>query len=337
MKRKTRAILLGLTGILCVAGLVWMRARASWRSQVWARVPQGYSLALISPDGGTVVFCSDQDSDFFRTLNVSSGRFWDWSSTSEGLAGIQDIAFVSPSLLGYNAWSKDRPAFQLRRVADASLVQTFKGNAGTLFFDSNARLIESEKRLCLVNAKTFSIWDVASGQPLRQIALQGGHFDYRISPSNAISPDGQKVFRGLGNGLTIWNTQTGKQIGDWEVKVSPTPQPSGGFATFSPDGHLVVFGPPTTSPLPYTNWRVLDTTTGKLLWKCSSVTLSFSDDGQQVAVPLAAGCELRNSATGEVVKRLRSPRLGDGNILRFNSDWIYTLNSKNEVLRWRAR
>ncbi len=293
-------------------------------------------MGWISPDGNTIIFRPNDGSTFFRTLDVNSGRSWNWPSEAEALHpyNYPSLGLLSPSLLGCSGNINGRPTFQLRRVADSSLVQTFKGRIGGDPFDYQGRLIDAGKRLCLVNATTFSVWDVNSGQLNREVALRASA-SYALNTLRlyVISLDGQKVFGCQTNEMKIWNTRTGQQIGSWNAGA---PKAAWGFAGFSPDARLVVFGPP--SKFPWRNWRILDVSTGKLGWQyTSNYPLPLSDDGQQVAVPLAKGCELRSAATGKVIKHLRLPRLGDGNILRFNSDSIYTLNARFGVQRWRIR
>jgi len=81
----------------------------------------------------------------------------------------------------------------------------------------------------------------------------------------------------------------------------------------------------------------VDTSTGKIKWKSKGGNYDYVLFENEVFWPRKKGCDVLDLDTGRLRRGLPGPRHFDCTVVRVTHDWIYTSNSKGEILRWRAR
>ena len=85
-------------------------------------------------------------------------------------------------------------------------------------------------------------------------------------------------------------------------------------------------------------YEVRNSWTGHMRWQTKEDISSYvSNIRGEMFIPRKMNCEVVDMATGHVKRRLTGPRQSHGKVIQATSDWIYTKNYKNEILRWRAR
>ena len=147
--------------------------------------------------------------------------------------------------------------------------------------------------LAVILGDTVKLFNVASGQETGTIVAKG---------ANAIlfSPDGQSLYAGGWEGITVWDVSTGSKIrtlGDVSISASRL--------ALSPDGSLLVSGGSSVQPM-----ILWEAATGRQLRSFTGHTdgvnsLAFSPDGKLLAS--SAGdvtIKLWDVATGNVLQTL---------------------------------
>jgi len=116
------------------------------------------------------------------------------------------------------------------------------------------------------------IWDVATGIEIRTLR---DHTDKIYSL--VFSPDGRQLASSSGDGMILWDVQTGARV--WTIL-------RGGDLrmAFNPDGRLLAVGYNTVSILDAATGRDLETLADPRTADCFTGAMSFSPDGQLLAV-----------------------------------------------------
>lgn len=330
-----------LAGVaLTIGAFFWSRALASWRPQKIATLPSRYEPQYISKDERHVITVDTQSTSgyAFKSFDLSTGQSWDWPTPQY-------------------VWDLDFPAFGWGDPFHWSL---FSGSESSLVsaVELQDPLTRRAKHLLLwrnrdysqlmdvkADAKTaqiltplfFRVFDLSNDKMTREVKLQKPFPPYieidtaRSSTLYAISADGRTLYGCLRKQGRVWRTSDGKLLKQWTLSA-PSSVPEDPDC-FSPDGHTLVFRLNL-------KWIFVDSTTGKIRWqKYVSVPLvnCFFPQENALIVPQKDSCEVRDVATGRLLRLLPGPRSSEPNILRVTSDRIYTKNLKGEILRWRAR
>jgi WD40 repeat protein len=166
--------------------------------------------------------------------------------------------------------------------------------------------LSSDGRFALSTAGGMRLWDVATGEPLRD--FRG--YSFKVD-SLAFSPDGRFALSNSGKALTLWDVPTGKQVRSfghswWGAALAFSPDsrfvlsathddmertmmdsPAKGAVAFSPDGRFALSG---------SGWALtlLETATGKELRAFGSSDPSASVDNTMKLWDVATGQELRS-------------------------------------------
>ncbi|WP_216322575.1 WD40 repeat domain-containing protein [Deinococcus aestuarii] len=221
----------------------------------------------------------------------------------EGMPG-DDLTF-SPDgqqLLGVNNTGGQVPAYGVRRVADgrviASPCQPYLPNGQA----TGAKCPPEEVRgVSWVGNRAYRITLGQAGGPtspaLVRDVLTGG---VRVSlgklwnngPAMGLSPDGRRVVSLAGNGLRLWDGQTGQALRVWPEFTNPFPY-RGGPILFSPDGKTVTYPGP--------DLRLHDTATGRLLGeqKGAGEVVGFLRGGRSLVTVNERGVQLWHVRAGK--------------------------------------
>jgi WD40 repeat protein len=105
------------------------------------------------------------------------------------------------------------------------LRQTLQGEPGGV---SEMAFTFDHRLLAVPQGDNLTLWDVAGGKTVRKLPKFGS---IRVQ----FAPDGM-TFLGFRQGLTVWETWTGRERLRWDVKLPL------GVITFSPDGRTVAVG-----------------------------------------------------------------------------------------------
>ncbi len=183
-------------------------------------------------------------------------RLWNMAAASElrKLQGHEEwIGCVSFSPNGQTlascAWES---VVRLWDVASGKEIHKLQGDSGKVYgvcFSPDGRVLVSG------GDDGFVFWDVATGQRIRSLPVQGPEAWVR---SLALSPDGKTLAAGLHSGrAVIWDAEEGKELHRLWKHAESVPN----LVAFSPDGKRLLSAD-TTSGLGLCTWEVA---TAKLL------------------------------------------------------------------------
>ncbi|MER7795591.1 PQQ-binding-like beta-propeller repeat protein [Streptomyces sp. NPDC097640] len=145
-------------------------------------------------------------------------------------------------------------------------------------------------------ATVIRLWDVRTGEPLREVAVSTG-WQWSVL-SVAFSPDG-RTLAGAGNiGVGLWNAHTGEALASWgdtESVESVTFSPDGRHLASVDDEHLILWDA-------HTGEQVFSLREGSPTEPMCGV--AFSPDGQTLAVGGGNQLLLRDARTGRVRQAL---------------------------------
>lgn len=325
MKRQTLAALIGAMTIVGVA--LWMRDLASWRPV--RVVPLVYSL-----DGELSVSRDGQ----FVWVGQAGGEgqaFWLYSGDQNALIlppEGQDFAAYK----GLESWPRlvrryDGVHFQLRRGAKE--VHLPRASA-TAFSLSRGEIYAGSR-----------IWNMSDGTLKKRVRYDfGGHAHHDV-----FSPDGCWLLSGqwgkvdprsprfswqqprFPSRLRRYDVQTGRAMPSPNILFA---KEGIGRIKFSPDGKFFLLGPGMNSPRAV----VFDAVTWKKLWRLDGIENADWLPDNRVGVTQTNGLEWRDAATGVLVQT-RSGLIGKtlGWTTSFEGKWVYAINEKREIYRYRAR
>lgn len=167
-----------------------------------------------------------------------------------------------------------------------------------------------------------SIWAVGEdGETLRNVRLESGETaaSFKIGSLGrplTVARDGNLVVTGQSGTITGWDARTGKKVFEWsakEAKLIEAPERGDVVSDvqISPDGrHVLVkaYRPPVGPPVDFVNLFCCELTTGKIIWRRSSMQdifggFQFRPDGKAIA---CGGWRLRllDAATGNELVEL---------------------------------
>ncbi|GAA3127352.1 WD40 repeat domain-containing protein [Streptosporangium carneum] len=193
-------------------------------------------------------------------------------------------------------------------------------------------LSPSGRRLAVVSRTKLTIWDVAKGRPTGATLTvpEGGDGGWS-QPFFGQAED--LVLVRLGEGLTVWNSETGGEAFPFSAGMDFDTSPDGrGLVTAGLDGNV-------------TAWTLKDR--GKVrLDHCESCALraAYSPDNRTVAVRNGALVRLRDASTGADLQRSftgadtqRAFDEGDADTLRFSPDGRFLASVTGKSIRiWRV-
>jgi len=197
------------------------------------------------------------------------------------------------------------PLGALDRLGSSRLHHGFPVNA--LAFSPDGKVVASSCE------DSIFLWDVATGKLIR-------HFRLDWVTCLAFSPNGKELAAGSGIGISrLWDLSTGKEtrhFGDGtKGKIRSL--------AFSPDGNTLAITSRGVSFWDVSTWEV---STGKSLKQFGNMpafALSFSANGQLLALALDSGIHVRETASGQERHTIPNPGLtpqavafsGDGKTL----------------------
>ncbi|BCM90115.1 hypothetical protein IAD21_01966 [Abditibacteriota bacterium] len=347
-----RPLKLSLTtcGVAVVLGtLFWMRSLASWRPQKVGVLPKGYIPQYMDSSGNYLTVANmgatkPEDMGSFESFDLKTGQSKKWSLAKQ----VDDVP--NPNLSWgwikrkgllwsiYSASKKD-PGNSILELRDASTGQLKHTLAwGPREYDLSPDMDVADKTLRVLSRNDFREFDLTTDKLKRLVALKQP-FDSanQYIPRFAIASNGKALYGCAGTEGRVWDARTGKLLNKWMLGqngLNDVPQ-------FSPDG-LIVVHISTLSPTA-ARCYFLDSTTGKVRWtedNSVQITDLFLADlfigTEAIVLPKRNNCEVRDVATGRVLRQLPGPRESDSQILRVTPDYIYTQNAKGEIFRWRA-
>jgi WD40 repeat protein len=184
-------------------------------------------------------------------------------------------------------------------------LRTFCGSEGRIQakFSAAGALVVTESVDCRSPDYVIAIkvWDAATGNLLRTIATR----DYSGGLGARFSPDGSRVLDGTPEGgVKIYDVSTGQVV--WAFTNPPTDRIEG--VTFSPDGRLLILLlREAAGDTEIRSARLCDVESRQGLRTLRSHPdpfgpVAFAPDGRQVLIVVAGVAEIRDVATGELVR-----------------------------------
>ncbi len=326
MTRRTKISLIALIGIAAIGLFFWMRSLASWRPVKIGQMKPGYSVNYISNDNHTALIGTYSTRRNETVLNLDNGSTIDWPETPYPVAHFSqnspEWGFAFENKMGQGE-------LHARELQSGRLKRTFQWPLPPRQKSPEIMLAPDGKTVSVVDAPHLFQWDIQSGKLLRQVVLKKPVPSTPGSPIRfALSSDGTRLIEcAHGRGL-IWDSASGKMVQSWPTKAYDYP------AFFSPDERVVVYTYLSSTENP--PYAFVDTATGKILWNTTDdiSESSFYDD--EIFILGKTNCEILDNATGRLKRHLPGPCQSDGAIMRVTPDYIYTMNYKGEILRWRA-
>lgn len=339
MTTRTKRLLFAATTLLALLTFLWMRSVAYWRPVKVARVNIPYADYYRGLQGGSrgCTFLSDDEQ--FALLSPWDDLFidaLDLRDKSRILWKVEATFIVSrqspESVFVFNP-NEGKDSLRARDLRSGRLKRMYRWPVLPKDYAPSLLLSPDEKTLWAVDSGRLFAWDVQSGHLLHQTTLKHP-FDSN-SPAEisfVLSPDGTHLLGCQERKARLWHLPSGVETTSWTVKASLHAVPY----AFSPNGRVVIymdFSVGKTYPVLF-----VDAATGKLLWQTTKYDVSkraMSND--EIFVPEKNNCRVLDLFTGRPKRELSFPRHSDGEILRVTPDYIYTLNTKAEILRWHAR
>ena len=263
---------------------------------------QDVNTLAFSPDGQ--ILASGSSDRTIKLWEVATGK----ELRSLGTLGrpVDEVAFSSDgrylgaAILAGPLLIWQMPAGRLLQ----SLAPGPEESAQRVAFSPNGRWVAGSHR------GFVSVWDVATGERLHLLDCRTRLNDW-AEGDVAFMSDGVRLLAGDPEGITVWNTETGRQVGSF------TARGLGSEFAFSPDWALMASASRDRPELGITIWDVY---TGKEIRSlpeqdASVLDLSFSPDGRWLA-----------SARVDGSVRLWDPKTGDElatlAYLREGSEWL---------------
>jgi WD40 repeat protein len=204
------------------------------------------------------------------------------------------------------------------------------GNDGiALAFSPDGKLLASAVRVQNWSPTRITLHDLATGQPLRTLSLDGG-LCFESGQRLAFSPDGQTLALGWGRPMVrLWDVVTGQEL----------PSPPGdaeyvGPVAYSPDGKTLAVG---------LEWggaglRLWDVASGKVkaFLQEGVGALAFSPDSRVLATVAFDGClRLRRADDGQLLSAFRWHQASI-DAVAFSPDgrWLVTGAKEDRVKLW---
>lgn len=183
------------------------------------------------------------------------------------------------------------------------------------------------KQIVSAGGDGIRIWDVASGQQLRQLIIGNKRYDH----SAMYSPDGRQIVTASGEGTArIWDAATGQELRRFVGHTG-----SVNSAVFSPDGmQIVTAGKDKTARV----WNVATGLELRVLTGHSEAVNSavFSPDGKQIVTASRDNtARIWDVASGQELLLLTGPRYGF-NSAAFSPDGqqVVTANADDTARIW---
>ena len=336
MKRRTRVVLLGLTGVVVVGVFFWMRELVSWRPQQVAILPTGSQFCFESGAEPVIVtsIFNGNGNRHSQSLNLSNGHVHLFSKETNLLLGVVDNTGAGEAYFWFCFQKADE--VELYDIQTGELKHRFVARSELNEPFEAIRLTRKARSLCAWRNAYFWEWDVASEKLIRKVKLQSPWPpNSNREPLYAISPGGKWLISYLNTTGRMWDARNGHLLKQWSLQLASSsllPE----VYRFSPDARFILFRPFAIMNGP-SSWQILDASTGCFRWGFrGEFEPDFAAQGDECVVPQTQNCEVRDVATGRILRQLPGPRQRDGEIISFNSDFIYTMNSR-KIFRWRAR
>lgn len=226
----------------------------------------------------------------------------------------------SPDLAAYIETKANQGILRIYEVGTGRLKRAFhwpaKMVSKTILFSPDG------KTVTLIQDNDFFQWNIETGKSIRTLKLEA-HGPNSEFLSYALSPDGTKVI-GCGKGQgEIWSVASGKSLDSWANAANKQQR------YFSPDARIAVYSSQT--------YDFVDTATGKVNWQTDGDVDQDSMHKGEIVLPRKSDCQVHDVFSGKIKRQLIGPRQSDGRVVRVTPDYIYILNSQNQILRWRAR
>ena len=321
MTSRIKHSLLLAVGVLTLGIFLWMRSLASWRPVKVGTVAPNRSVSNLARDGKTALIWGSVPPFI---LNIESGQKTSWPHVNTNFLGFSPS---SPRWAFFLNFTRQKE-LEVREIQTARLKRTFRWPKSR--FNTQLVFDGQPDNIGIVDGVTFQHWNIPSGQILHKLQL-----DVRTlpgdSPSYALSKDGTELVGCSGDQGRVWNTTSGKLLRSWKLDST-----NYGFPTFFSDDARVVAYTYTSSTEVQPPLVFVDTTTGKVRWKTKENPTPHYRTGDELVVPDATGCAILDINTGLPKRHLPGPLTKD-RLLLATPEYIYTLNDKREILRWRAR
>ena len=321
MKSLFKITLSSLSVIIVVVGVLWMRSLASWRPQKVAQLGKYDNFIFLSSDERTALVFSlgkHKPLDLFYKRDTATNKITRWTQGQSIFHGIPAFSQSSPDLAASIEIKGNEGALRIHEVPTGHLKRTFHWPAQKR--PTTILLSPNGDTAAIVQGHDLFRWNIANGELTRtRLSTQPGSEFLTY----ALSPDGTTII-GWGRGQgEIWIAASGKSLCHWTNIANKH------LLCFSPDARIAVHRSQT--------YDFVDTSTGKVNWRTDSNIDPSAMCGDEIVFPRKDDCEVRGIFTGKTKRRLVGPRQSEGRVVRVTPDYIYTLNSRNQILRWRAR
>lgn len=339
MKRR-QIVLMSVAGLAAVGVFFWMRALASWRPVKLGQVGQGYSIGYVSNDERVAYVYSREDGDDARKklVDLQGGKVIAFDEENGAKFSFSDTSPAWASAVSRDYEKQKQFELRIREAETGKLKRVIQWPVNINSFVQDFP-IHDGKTMWVITEPILWQWDIESGKIIRKVALEKPSRPHPISmrliePLYGLTPDGKQLIRyfekqGLDEGQgKVWQTRSGALLRSWTSEAPGSP------LFFSPDARVVVCGDDSSGTK--TSYFV-DTSDGKVKWKTRGGNYDYLFFENEVFWPRNKGCDVLDVDTGRLKRHLPGPRHVDSTLVRVTRDWIYTSNSKGEILRWRAR
>jgi WD40 repeat protein len=317
-----------LIGVICVGGVyMGMKLLAPGTNSpvpTWTASVPAQPLPLTPEPGITIPTTPAPAASVSVDVHATAGTILDvpgsnvaWSADGKWLViGERQIHFYDPqSLHEVHSFQADRWVNGMTISPDSKVLAAIDETRGVMLFDmaTGSELLTLPRTristsaasssflaftpdsltLAVVIGDTVKLFSVANGQETGTIVAKG-------AMAILFSPDGQSLYAGGWEGITVWDVSSGSQI-----RTMGDLNNEGSRLALSPDGSLLVSGGPFDQPM-----VLWETATGRQLRTFAGHTgginsLVFSPDGKLLAS--AAGdvtIKLWDVATGTLLQTL---------------------------------